>query len=71
MMTLPNGEEKFIPGYTPRVITDHALSFLKHRETGATHSPWEGHPERLLSKYRDCPSETSPWGRAARLESRP
>jgi choline-sulfatase len=65
-----NGVEKFIPGYTTRVITDKALSFLNEREVEkpfflmvgytATHSVWEGHPERLVSKYRDSSFEDIP-----------
>jgi len=59
-----NGTEKFLTGYTTRVITDQALNFLQSRDRDkpfflmvgytATHSPWEGQPERLASRYRDC-----------------
>jgi arylsulfatase A-like enzyme len=59
-------------------ITDHAVEFLRHREDDrpfflfvgldATHSPWTGHPERLVEQYRaasfgDAPLEpTHPIG---------
>jgi arylsulfatase A-like enzyme len=79
-----NGNEVFIPGYTTQVITNKALDFLGGRDPDkptflmvgytATHSPWEGHPERLVSRYRDCSfadvplGETYPFGEQA-LES--
>jgi arylsulfatase A-like enzyme len=79
-----NGTEHFIPGYTTRVITDHALTFLQDRDANrpfllivgytATHSVWKGHPERLVSRYRsssfrDVPlDEIYPFGDQA-LES--
>jgi len=79
-----NGVEKYIPGFTTRIITDRAIHFLNEREEDkpfflmigytATHSPWEGHPERLAAKYRghtfdDVPlDETYPFGKQT-LES--
>lgn len=50
--------------YDPHAITDHAVEFLRNRDTTrpfflfvgyvATHSPWSGHPERLVDSYRRC-----------------
>jgi len=67
-----NGVEAFISGYTTRVVTDKALAFLADRDPHrpfflmvgytATHSPWRGHPERLVSRYRDCTFEDVPLG---------
>ncbi len=66
-------------------ITDYAIDFLRTRDRQrpffliagyiATHSPWIGHPERLVSAYRRCtfrdvpPDAMYPYGRPA-LESR-
>ncbi|MHB1782877.1 MAG: sulfatase family protein [Acidimicrobiales bacterium] len=60
-------------------ITDHAIDFLRRRPREqpfflfighfATHSPWSGHPERLVDQYRHCsfddiPADvTHPFGR--------
>lgn len=67
--------------YNPHAITDHAVEFLRNRPSGqpfflftgyiATHSPWSGHPERLVDSYRgstfaDIPDDTTyPFGRLA------
>ena len=66
-----NGEEKFISGYITRVITGHALDFLKNRDSQkpfflyvgytATHSPWAGHPERSVAEYQNCTFEDIPY----------
>lgn len=68
-------------GYNPHAITDHAIEFLRSCEADrpfflhvgyfATHSPWWGHPERLVEPYRqaaftDIPDDpTYPFGRLA------
>lgn len=68
-------------GYKAEITTDHALRFLHTRDDTrpfflfvgyiATHSPWAGHPERLVARYRDCtfddiPADTAyPFGRHA------
>ncbi len=73
-----NGQPVEIPGYKTRIITDHALKFLRERPQDppfflqigyiATHNPWEEHPERLVSQYRKCSfdelpdDETYPFG---------
>ncbi len=59
-----NGREVRLPGYTTRVLTDRAAAMLRGRDPDrpfflmvnftATHSKWEGHPERLVSEYRSC-----------------
>lgn len=67
--------------YNPHAITDHAVDFLRQRELDrpfflhvglfATHSPWLGHPERLVQHYRqasfeDIPEDSvTPFGRLA------
>jgi choline-sulfatase len=70
------------PGtYNPHAITDHAVDFLRRRPQDkpfflfvgyiATHSPWSGHPERIVDSYRtstfrDIPQDTMyPFGRLA------
>ena len=79
-----NGAEVRIPGYTTQVITEKARQMLMQRNASkpffmmvsytATHSPWSGHPERLVEKYRGIPfsdipeGETYPFGEQA-LES--
>lgn len=79
-----NGQDVRISGYTTRVITDKAMEFIKARDPSrpfflmigynATHSPWSGHPERLVGRYRqnqfvDIPKgELYPFGEQA-LES--
>lgn len=50
--------------YSPHSITDHAVDFLRRSSRDrpfflfvgyfATHSPWRGHPERLVDQYRGC-----------------
>lgn len=49
-------------GYHTDIITDHAIDFLRQHDSArpfflfaghiATHSPWRGHPERLVEQYR-------------------
>ncbi|MCY3944843.1 MAG: sulfatase-like hydrolase/transferase [Anaerolineaceae bacterium] len=51
-------------GWHSEIITDNALRFLREREREqpfflfvgyiGTHSPWSGHPERLVTRYRDA-----------------
>ena len=76
-----DGEMVELKGYKTDILTDRAVDFLRTRETDnpfflfvgytGTHSPWEGHPERLVSKYRgasfsDIPADTAyPFGRLA------
>ena len=53
-----------IAGYQTDVITERALGFLRNRDQQrsfflqvgytATHHPWQDHPERLVSAYRQC-----------------
>lgn len=66
-------------GWHGEIITDNALRFLRQRPQGrpfflfvgyiGTHSPWSGHPERLVARYRDAtfadvPQEDAwPYGR--------
>jgi arylsulfatase A-like enzyme len=68
-------------GYHTDIITEHALTFLRQRDRSkpfflfvgyiGTHSPWRGHPERLVAQYRDCrfddlPDDVAyPFGRMA------
>ena len=50
-------------GWNSGIISDNALRFLRERPRGrpfflfvgyiGTHSPWRGHPERLVAPYRD------------------
>jgi choline-sulfatase len=70
-----------INSYDNHAVTDRAVDFLRHRPADApfflfvayfaTHSPWSGHPERIVSQYRTCtfddiPSDpTYPFGRLA------
>ena len=58
-----NGRMVTLRGYKTDIITDHAIRFLRNRADGSffmvvgymgTHSPWQGHPERLVSGYRRC-----------------
>jgi len=56
-----NGELQTIAGSKASVITDHAVNFLHNRSSDrpfflfvghvSTHSPWDGHAERLVSRY--------------------
>ncbi len=65
-----NGQPVEMRGYKTRIITDQALNLLRSRPAEkpfylqigyiATHNPWEGHPERLVSHYRNCPFEGLP-----------
>jgi arylsulfatase A-like enzyme len=53
-----------VVNYDRHAITDHAVEFLRTRDTGkpfflyvgyiATHSPWRGQPERIAASYRHC-----------------
>lgn len=74
-----NGRPLEISGHKTQIITDRALRFLRQRDAQrpffcfvgytATHSPWHGHPDRLVDRYRhrsfaEIPAETSyPFGR--------
>jgi choline-sulfatase len=59
-----NGEPVRIGGQITQAITEHALKFLRNLKEEqpfflvvghyATHSPWSGHPERLVESYRTC-----------------
>ncbi|MBW8639897.1 sulfatase-like hydrolase/transferase [Hoeflea sp. WL0058] len=80
-----DGEVVTIAGSKADVITDAAIDFLRKRDGErpfflvvghvSTHSPWEGHPERLADRYRshdfaELPQgESFPFG-AQNLESR-
>ncbi len=56
-----DGDLKTIAGSKASVITDGAVSFLRKRNKDnpfflfvghvSTHSPWEGHPQRLVERY--------------------
>ena len=51
-------------GWHSDIITDNALRFLRQRESDqpfflfvgyiGAHSPWRGHPQRLVERYRDA-----------------
>jgi choline-sulfatase len=57
-----NAEAVQTEGYLARTITDAAIDCLRTRDPAAplflvighyaTHSPWQGHPERLAERYR-------------------
>jgi arylsulfatase A-like enzyme len=57
-----NGKAVETKGYTAGLTTDHAIDFLRRRDTQrpfflfvgyiATHSPWHSHPDRLVDRYR-------------------
>ncbi|MEQ8677776.1 MAG: sulfatase-like hydrolase/transferase [Aggregatilineales bacterium] len=59
-------------GYNTQLITDDAVDFLRSHETDkpfflfvgyfGTHSPWSGHPERLVEQYRNCTFDNVPDG---------
>lgn len=60
-------------GYMTQVLTDEAVRFLRSRGESpfflyvgyvATHSPWQGHQERLVSQYRGCEAADIPDGGA-------
>lgn len=58
-----NGDIQTIPGHRTQVITDKAIKFLYQRDVEkpffmhigyfGTHNPWRGHPERLVTQYRN------------------
>lgn len=58
-----NGDIQTLPGHRTQVITDKAIEFLHQRVEHkqfflhigyfGTHNPWHGHPERLVSQYRN------------------
>jgi arylsulfatase A-like enzyme len=62
-----------------QAITDNAVAFLRERDPHrpfflfvgytATHSPWTGHPERLVSQYRGATFEEVPDGPMYRFGS--
>ena len=80
-----DGELKTIAGSKASIITDGAVRFLKNCDNDrpffllvghvSTHSPWEGHPKRLVARYSmldfaEVPQhETYPFGEQ-NLESR-
>ena len=51
-------------GWHSEIITDNALRFLRQRKSDqpfflfvgyiGAHSPWRGHPQRLVERYRDA-----------------
>ena len=58
-----NGVMREINGYKTPILTDRAAQFLEQDSSQpfflfvgytGTHSPWEGHPERLVSAYRQA-----------------
>lgn len=65
-----NGLPRPLTGYATQIVTDAALDFLNARDSArpfflyisyvATHSPWSGHPERLVSSYRRCTFDDVP-----------
>ena len=78
--TFFSGDEPVeLKGYKTDILTDRAVDFLRTRSAAkpfflfvgytGTHSPWEGHPERLVSQYRGAshvPDDTAyPFGRLA------
>lgn len=56
-----NGTRETLHRYKSQIFTDEAVAFMRERDQAspfflfvghtATHSPWEGHPERLVSQY--------------------
>jgi choline-sulfatase len=67
---LPEGQ------FDRHAITDHAINFLRRRDQArpfflfvghfATHSPWTGHPERLVEQYRGATFDDIPTDSAYR-----
>ncbi|MBZ0293000.1 MAG: sulfatase-like hydrolase/transferase [Anaerolineae bacterium] len=65
-----HGTFRSYEGYHTDFITDNAVSFLRQRDQDrpfflfvgyiGTHSPWAGHPERLVEQYRECSFEDIP-----------
>ena len=59
-----DGELVTRKGYHAQLITDDATDYLRQRDKAkpfflfvgyfGTHSPWSGHPERLVNQYRQC-----------------
>ncbi len=82
-----NGRSLELSGPMTQILTDQAIRVLRERDVqrpfflfvgySATHSPWSGHPERLVEAYRRCtfrdiPSDvTYPFGRMALESTRP
>lgn len=66
-----NGKPAAQSGYLTEAITDHAVAFLRNRDTHrpfylqvgytAPHTPWlDNHPGRYLDRYRDCDFDSVP-----------
>ncbi|WP_299989551.1 sulfatase [uncultured Ruegeria sp.] len=65
-----NGRITTLSGYKTHHIADRTIEFLRQHSSDrpffhftsfyATHSPWEGQPERLVQKYRDCTFDDIP-----------
>jgi len=64
-----DGQVVTCPGYITDVTTDDALGFIEANKDrpfyisvnyNAPHSPWEGHPEELVSLYENCPFKSCP-----------
>ncbi|MBI9043658.1 MAG: sulfatase-like hydrolase/transferase [Anaerolineaceae bacterium] len=65
-----NGVLEERTGHLTRNITDEAIRYLRNIDEEkpfflfvghyATHSPWEGHPERLVEQYRECSFDDIP-----------
>jgi arylsulfatase A-like enzyme len=59
-----NGRIVELAGYKTHHIADRTVEFIRNQSPGtpwfhftgfyATHSPWEGQPERLVERYRGC-----------------
>ncbi|MEM6281684.1 MAG: sulfatase-like hydrolase/transferase [Chloroflexota bacterium] len=69
---MTSGEVIAREGYHTQLITDDAVNFLRERDASrpfflfvgyfGTHSPWAGHPERLVAPYRACTFDDVPDG---------
>jgi len=66
-----NGEIRNLNGYKTQYIADRTIDFLRTSNDRpffhftsfyATHSPWAGQPERLVSRYRGCSFNDIPDG---------
>lgn len=65
-----NGEITTLTGYKTHHIADHTVDFLRRHDGEkpffhftsfyATHSPWDGQPERLVDQYRGCTFDDIP-----------
>ncbi len=66
-----NGQLVNEPGYVTDVIADEALRLLDKYHAGgypfylsvhftAPHSPWTGHPQRIVDSYDDCAFDSCP-----------